>query len=49
MWCSGCDVCCMYCYIDLNKCLCSCITNNKYCYECELSKEMEEKEHDKRK
>lgn len=44
-WGSGCDMCCLDCYIDCNKCKCSCLTWNKYCYECK----MEEEEHDKRK
>lgn len=47
-WESGCDQCCMYCIFPCNRCSSSCLTWNKYCYECELSKEMEE-EHDKRK
>lgn len=48
LWNNDCDMCCMYCYININKCLCSCIINKIYCFECETGKEMEE-ENDKRK
>lgn len=49
MWDNDCGQCCMDCIFELEKCLCSCFTWNKYCYECKIGIDMEEEENDKRK
>lgn len=44
LWESDCEQCCLFCFMDCDKCITSCIYNNIPCTDCKLAEEEEENE-----
>lgn len=49
LWDNDCGQCCLDCFLEFDRCLCSCINNNVRCIKCKTARYMEGEENDRRK